>query len=64
MIDVIMMEHHWSPAVIGGLFLDNKDYEGLIYIYDQITEKYPDMKKYSKEKDEKTPEEIIEVTCL
>ncbi len=37
---MIVNEYHWGPAVISGLFLDNTDYEGLIFWYEAIIEKY------------------------
>lgn len=37
----------YSPSVIAGLFLDNLDYEGLLYWYEVIVEanKPPEKKK-------------------
>lgn len=35
-IKTVVREHHWEPSVIGGLFLDDQDYEGLLYWYDDV----------------------------
>jgi len=41
-------EHHWSPQVIAGLFLDNLDEFGLIYWYDDIIASYKEAPKPKK----------------
>lgn len=38
MIKSVVREHHWPPEVIGGLFVDDEDYQGLIFWYDDILE--------------------------
>lgn len=36
MILTVVRQLHWPPSIIGGLFLDDEDYEGLIYWYNDV----------------------------
>lgn len=38
-IALIYKEYRWSPEVISGLFLDNQDYKGLLFIVDALKPK-------------------------
>jgi hypothetical protein len=38
MVRSVAREYNWPPKVIGGLFLDRKDYHGLYYWFDAIVE--------------------------
>jgi hypothetical protein len=38
MIVSVVREHHWKPAEISGLFLDDEDHLGLIYWYNDVKE--------------------------
>lgn len=40
MVDEIMFEHKWEPAVFGGLFLDETDEFGMVRIFKVIQSKY------------------------
>jgi hypothetical protein len=45
MIKTVVREHHWSPEIIGDLFIDGQDYEGLEYWYDDIMEVITELNK-------------------
>jgi hypothetical protein len=36
LIKLILQEYKWQPTVIGGLFLDKVDYEGLVWLAEDI----------------------------
>jgi hypothetical protein len=38
MIKSVVREFHWPPEVIGGFFIDDQDYKGLEYWYDDVRE--------------------------
>lgn len=38
MVKSVIREHSWLPKEIGSLFIDNQDYEGLEYWYDDLKE--------------------------
>lgn len=48
MIKSIVREHHWPPDIIGGLFVDNLDYHGLIYWYEDVKELSEELKPKTK----------------
>jgi hypothetical protein len=48
MIRTVVREHKWSPAIVGDLFLDEKDFEGLVFWYKDIL-------KVNKELEAKLP---------
>lgn len=50
MIKTVVREHHWSPEIIGDLFIDGIDHEGLEYWYNDVCEAIAELKK---EKDKK-----------
>jgi hypothetical protein len=43
MVRSIAHEFHWPPEVIGGFFIDGKDYFGLEFWYDSIVEMTKEM---------------------
>jgi hypothetical protein len=43
-------EHHWPPNVIGGLFVDECDYSGLFYWYNDMAEVIDELKNNGKKK--------------
>lgn len=54
MIKTVVREYHWPPDHIGGLFIDDMDYKGLEFWYNDVIEviekiKPPD-KKLGKKK--------------
>jgi hypothetical protein len=36
MITSVVNEYKWSPAIIGDFFIDNHDFEGLEFWYDEV----------------------------
>jgi hypothetical protein len=36
MIKSVVREHKWSPTIIGDLFIDCQDYQGLEYWYQDV----------------------------
>lgn len=36
MIKTVVREHHWPPDTIGGLFVDDIDYKGLLFWYNDV----------------------------
>lgn len=38
MIKSVVREHKWLPKDLGSLFIDEQDYRGLIYWYDDVIE--------------------------
>ena len=48
MIKDVVREHHWSPAQIGDLFIDSKDYNGLVYWSNDVREVYKKNKPKEK----------------
>ena len=45
MVKTVVREHHWSPNDIDGLYLDNVDYSGLEFWYNDIVETHKEVKK-------------------
>lgn len=45
MIKSVVRESRWPPDVIGGLFIDEQDYEGLEFWYNDFKEMHDDLKK-------------------
>jgi len=45
MIKSVVREHHWPPYIIKELYLDNEDYQGLEYWYDDVIATIKDLKK-------------------
>ena len=43
-IKTVALEFKWEPAILGGLFLDNIDINGLYYWYELIKEIHPPKK--------------------
>jgi len=37
-ITTVVDKYHWPPEVIGGLFIDDEDYEGILFWYNLIEE--------------------------
>jgi hypothetical protein len=48
MIRSVAREFKWPPNVIGGLFVDDADYLGLEYWYNDVLEMVNETKKQSK----------------
>lgn len=38
MIKTVVREHHWTPAIIESLYLDDTDFLGLEYWYNDVCE--------------------------
>ena len=45
MVKTVVREHHWSPDIINGLYLDDIDRFGLEYWYNDIIECVKEIKK-------------------
>jgi hypothetical protein len=45
MIKSIVYEYHWTPKVISNMFVDDYDFKGLIYWYDELIRIDKQMKK-------------------
>lgn len=43
-----MREYHWSPSTIGDLFFDDDDYEGIVWIYNDMVEVQKEIERKSK----------------
>jgi hypothetical protein len=50
MVRSVAREYNWPPKVIGGLFLDRRDYKGLYYWYDAICDNIKRIKDNNKRK--------------
>ena len=48
MIASVVSEYKWPPDVIGGLFIDSQDYEGLEFWYDQVVTANEELEKLKK----------------
>lgn len=48
MIKSVVREHHWQPDVIESLYLDDMDFLGLIYWYNDVIEHKRQVKEESK----------------
>lgn len=44
MVKSVVRNYHWTPDIIGSLFFDAEDYEGLEYWYNDVVEQEKDMK--------------------
>lgn len=49
-IKTVVREHHWEPSIIGRLFLDDQDEEGLLYWYEDVVYCIKKIKQEVKEK--------------
>jgi hypothetical protein len=45
MIVSLIREHHWPPDIISGLFIDDQDYEGVEFLYNDLVEMHAELKK-------------------
>jgi hypothetical protein len=45
MIKTVVREHHWSPEIVGDLFINGYDHESLEYWYDDCVEANAELKK-------------------
>jgi hypothetical protein len=50
MVKSVVREYKWSPAVVGDLFLDNDELDGLEYWYNDTKEIEANIKKRQKKK--------------
>lgn len=50
MIKSVVREHHWAPHIVGALYFDAEDYQGLQFWYDDLAEMQKEIKDRSKEK--------------
>lgn len=44
MIKSVVREFHWAPSVVGALYFDSIDYEGLEYWYDDVVQVHKEFK--------------------
>lgn len=45
MVKTVIREHHYSPQVIDGLYLDDIDYHGLVWLYNDIKQVHSELKE-------------------
>lgn len=45
MIRSVIREHHWSPKEVGDFYLDDSDYKGLEFWYNDVKEMHDELKK-------------------
>jgi hypothetical protein len=45
MIKSVVRESHWPPDVIGGLFIDEQDYQGLEFWHEDFKDMHKDANK-------------------
>lgn len=45
MIITVVREHHWPPHIIDNLFLDDQDYKGLEFWYNDICKVHEELTK-------------------
>ena len=43
MVKTVVFRFKWPPNKIGGFFIDNLDYRGLVFWYDEVVEEYKEM---------------------
>lgn len=55
MVKSVVREHHWPPDIIGGLYFDAIDYEGLVYWYQDVKEVDEGIREKIKPKGTKGP---------
>lgn len=48
MIRSVVRDHHWTPDKIDGLYLDDRDYHGLEYWYNDVKEVAASLKPKDK----------------
>lgn len=48
MIKTVVREHHWTPDKIKSLYLDDIDFLGLKWWYDDVIETIEEIKKRNK----------------
>lgn len=48
MIASVAREFKWPPEVLGGLFFDAEDYEGLMFWYNDIKDQHKELKSLKK----------------
>lgn len=48
MVKTVVREHHWTPEIINGLYLDDIDRFGLEYWYNDVKECVNEIKKKNK----------------
>jgi len=48
MIKTIVREHHWKPSYLSKLYLDDADYLGLEYWYNDVVEVGEEIAKKNK----------------
>lgn len=50
MVKTIIREYHWTPDIIDKLFVDDIDYHGIIWHYNDIKEVNEEIQKSIKKK--------------
>jgi hypothetical protein len=45
MVKSIIRSYHWPPDIVGGLFVDANDQEGMVYLYRDISDQVQELKK-------------------
>jgi len=43
----------WAPEILGALFIDDRDYEGILFWYNDIKEQADKIKKDAEEQERK-----------
>ena len=50
MIKTVVREHHFTPSEIDAFFLDEKDYHGLIFWYEDIRQVHEELNNIKNKK--------------
>lgn len=50
MVKSIIRSYHWPPDVIGGLFIDAVDQDGIVYLYRDISDAVQEFKDKTNKK--------------
>lgn len=45
MIVSLIREHHWAPDIIGALYIDGMDYNGIELLFDDLVKAHAELKK-------------------
>ena len=48
MVKTVVRAHHWDPEIIENLYLDDTDFLGLLYWYNDVLDEYKEVKGIKK----------------
>jgi hypothetical protein len=49
MILTVVREFHWAPSIVGALYIDAEDYEGLEYWYNDVVKTNKELNPKAKD---------------